>query len=223
MCFDSWALLTRTRSAFDGVVNSYQELAATVLLTLQVEVRCQVIYHISDSLRSNYVLEQPVNDPDPAILALNAELVNFDEDVSTHLRELEHHFLTAGLGLLIDTMLVTNAAAVRTMNAPGCGRMQLNILVLQQNLKNIEADVVLVRSAQYFDFFADGPDAVLAAAAAAATNNNKSLPYAYDELRVVVELCYSDALASPRREVAMQAKRELGDRLLQLSESMWQA
>ncbi|KAI9826901.1 MAG: hypothetical protein M1832_005840 [Thelocarpon impressellum] len=213
--------------AFDGVVSSYQDLAASVLLTLQVEARLQVIFNINASLRSNYVLEQAVNDPDPSILMLNAELVNFDEDVTAQLRESEHRFLTSGLGLLIDTLLVANASTLKAMNTPGCARMQLNILVLQQNLKNIEAtqahnqDVVLVRSARFFDFFADGPNAVLAAATEAAKGGG--LPYSYDELAVVVELWYSEALASERREVAMLAKREMGDRLLGLSEVLWQS
>ena len=75
---------------FDEVVKSYQELATTVLLTLHVEVRCQIIQHIGKSLESTYVLEQAANDPDPMVLALNAHLVKFDEEITTRLREPEH-------------------------------------------------------------------------------------------------------------------------------------
>ncbi|KAI9845876.1 MAG: hypothetical protein M1838_001506 [Thelocarpon superellum] len=227
-----------TVSIFDDVVQSYEELATTALLTLHVEGRGQVIHHINKSLQSNYVLEQAANDPDPYILTLNAGLVNFDEDITTHLRTREHSFITSGLGLLLDKMIVSNSSAIKRMNTSGCARMQLNILVLQQNLKNIEGDIVLARSARYFDFFADGPEAVIANAKetasekAQAGSSDGTAPggsgggsgnFTYEELRLIIELYYSDALLSERREVAMQAKRELGDRLLSLSEYLWQS
>ena len=127
-----------------------------------------------------------------------------------------------GLSQLLDSLLVHKAgASIKTMNLAGCARMQLNILVLQQNLKNIEEgdSVALTRSARYWDFFADGPESVIAWA----RESQPPLPFSYDELRLVVELAYSEALLSDRREVAMQAKRELADRLLTLSEHLWQS
>jgi hypothetical protein len=47
--------------------------------------------------------------------------------------------------------------------------------------------------------------------------------FSYDQLKVLIELCYSEALGSSRREVAMGAKRGLGDHLLLLSEQLWQS
>jgi exocyst complex component 4 len=131
-----------------------------------------------------------------------------------------------GLGLLIDTLLVTNAGTVRAMNANGCGRMQLNILVLQQNLKNIEQDVSLQRAARYYDLFTAGPEAVVKTAkegkeGAEVKGGRES--FNYDELKTLVELCFSEQLADPERGVSVVAKREMGEYLLQLSEHMWQS
>jgi len=200
-----------------------------ILLTLHLEVRCQIIQSLSVALSPDnapYLLEQVVNDPDPRILALNADLVSYDETAARFLRDKEISFVRTGLGLLVDTLLVTNAGVVKAMNANGCGRMQLNILVLQQNLKNIEKDVSLQRAARYYDLFREGPEAVVEKAkegkeGAAAKGGRES--FNYDELKTMVELCFSEQLADPERGVSVVAKREMGEYLLQLSEYMWQS
>jgi exocyst complex component 4 len=200
-----------------------------VLLTLHLEVRCQIIQSLSVALSPEsapYLLEQVVSDPDPRILALNADLVSYDETTARFLRDKEISFVRTGLGILIDTLLVTNAGVVKEMNANGCGRMQLNILVLQQNLKNIEQDVSLQRSARYYDLFTEGPEAVVKKAkegkeGVAAKGGRES--FNYEELKTLVELCFSEQLADPERGVSVVAKREMGEYLLQLSEYMWQS
>ena len=98
--------------------------------------------------------------------------------------------------------------------------MQLNILVLQQNLRNIEARGSLPFSATFFDLFDAGPDAIVAKAK---QNQGKDLGFSYEEMKALVELCYSEKLQSERREVVLQAKRALDDHLLQISEYMWQS
>ncbi|KAF2488636.1 hypothetical protein BU16DRAFT_586867 [Lophium mytilinum] len=208
-----------TAAEFDGVVNSYQQLAATVLRCLHLEIRCRVLHQLRLSIKEDYLLEQVVNDPDPDIISLNGDLVVFDEEVSNHLPDTQHLLITTHLATLMDTALLHfSSHNIKRMNAAGCGRMQLNILVLQQNLKNVEALALLPRSAAYFDFFTAGPDAIIKRAK---ETGEEGLGYSYEELKGLVELCYSEPLGSERREVAMQAKRAEGDCLLQLSEVMW--
>jgi exocyst complex component 4 len=103
------------------------------------------------------------------------------------------------------------------MNANGCGRLQLNILVLQQNLKNVEPEALLSRSALYFDMFSAGPEAIVQAA----KTQGKELGFTYEEMRILMELCYSEGLRSERRDVAVQAKRGLDENVLALSEYLW--
>jgi len=191
----------------------------TVLFTLQIDIRCGIIHMIERSLHGKYLLDQPTNEADSSVLSLNSDLVSFDANISGYLRERERTFVTTGLGLLLDRLLVANASHIKAMNLNGCGRMQLNILVLQQNLKNIEGDVALVRSAQFFDLFTEGPDTIISKAK---ETHGKDLGFSYEELKVLVELCYSEGIHSPRREVAVAAKRALSDHLLALSEHMWQ-
>lgn len=205
-------------SPFDAILLAYQELATTVLLTLHVDIRCGLIHMITRVLKAPYLLDQAVNEPDPYILALNADLLSFDDNLTFFLPDGEYTYITTGLGFLLDSLLVGNSSRISVMNLNGCQRMQLNILVLQQNLKSVESGVNMTRSAQFFDYFAQGANAIIQKAKA---TGGKDLGFSMEEFKVLVELCYSEALQSPQRDVAAQAKRALGDHLLQLSESMW--
>ncbi|KAK2073716.1 hypothetical protein P8C59_007972 [Phyllachora maydis] len=234
-------MTAETVQSFDNIISSYEELATTSLLTLHMEVRCRVVQSLHTVLSSKtapYMLDQEVTEPDPQILALNAEMLSHDETASRYLRAREAAFLRTGLGLLVNEYLVVNAPMVAPINARGCGRMQLNILVLQQNLKNIEEGVDLARAAGYFALFESGPDAIIArakedaarpptAGAETAGEGQKKAKspgrFSYDELKALVELCYSGQLADPERGVAAAAKRQMADKLLNLSEHMWQS
>ena len=155
-------------------------------------------------------------------------MVAYDEITTRFLREREVSFIRTGLGLLINTYLITKAPMTAPMNAKGCGRMQLNILVLQQNLKNIESGVDLVRAADYFELFDQGVDAIVEKARQDASQGgdedgkSDDKKFSYDELEALVELCYSEQLADAERGVAGAARRQMADKLLGLSEATWQ-
>lgn len=214
---------------FDNIVSLYEELAGTALLTLHMEVRCRIVHSLRNALSPDvapYLLEQEVREPDPSILSLNLELVLFDETIARYLRDKEVSFIRTGLGLLISSYLVGNAAMVAPINDKGSGRMQLNILVLQQNLKNVEEGVDLARAANYYALLDGGADAVMRKAEedrdkkmgeeAGATQASNT--FTYEELRVLLELCYSEQVASPERGLAAAAKRQLADKLQEFSE-----
>jgi exocyst complex component 4 len=218
--------------SFDRIVFSYEELAGTVLLTLHMEIRCRIIQSLRVALSPEtapYVLgDREIKEPDQQILSLNAELIAYDETAVRFLRDREIAFVRTGLGLLINSYLVSNALSTQPMNARGCERMQLNILVLQQNLKNIEAGVDLARAANYYRLFEDGVDAIVEKAKRDKEQEAEhgSIPeaerFSYDELKALVELCYSVQLADPERGVNAAAKRQMGEKVLALSEYMWQ-
>ena len=125
------------------------------------------------------------------------------------------------------------------MNSYGASRLQLDVLVLQQNLKNIiglshpesQELVALPRSAKFLDWFLEGADKALDHAQEEKQNPEKSLaagngePLTYDELRTLIDLCFSDTLRGPKgsenREDFMAAKKASSDALLRLNEFMW--
>ncbi|KFG85100.1 putative exocyst complex component sec8 [Metarhizium anisopliae] len=223
-------LTQETVQTFDNIVSSYQDLAATALLTLHAEVRTRIVYSLHTALSPSiapYLLDQEVREPDPQILSLNLELVLFDDTIVRYLRDKEVAFIRTGLGLLINNYLVSNARLASPMNAMGCGRMQLNILVLQQNLKNVEEGVDLARAANYFALFDGGPDAIVEKAKEdkdkEAGSGAAAESFTYDELKALMELCFSEGMSNRERGIASAAKRQLDDKLLGLSEHMWQS
>ena len=212
-----------------------------------MEIRCQIIYSLAIALSPEtapYLLEQEVQEPDPQILSLNADLVAYDEIVTRLLRPAECVFISRGLGVLVDRFLVSCAGRASPMNSLGCGRMLLNVLVLQQNLKNIETGVDLERATGYFGLFGRGPEGIVKRARAESERAAEGLArdeagekgrdngdkdkkgdgaqFSYEELKTMMELCFSEQLANPERGIAGAARRQMGDRMLELSEFMWQ-
>ena len=217
-----------TAKEFDTVVANYHSLAYLVLRTLHLELRIHILHHLSLALTGTFALPNPVAEPDTGVLTLNTDLNGFDEELTTYFRPTQRRFVTTGLGALLDALIVQFASRINTMNEHGCGRLQLDILVLQQNLKNVEPAASLHRSAEFFALFSQGADAVVRRAKEAQETKEKEAssgevsPFTYDEMKLLVELCYSEAVKGEKRDVAMAAKRAMDDHLLQLSEYMWQ-
>ena len=102
---------------------------------------------------------------------------------------------------------------------------------------------LLTASHQYYDLFLKGPDRILAfvkdkkkavlsasrsparkpESAAGVPDLEAAVGYTYDELRTLIELCYSVKLKSPDWEESVKAKRAMGDNLMTLGELMWDA
>ncbi|KAL8907377.1 MAG: hypothetical protein Q9207_001427 [Kuettlingeria erythrocarpa] len=204
-------------ATFDGITHSMRALAVDALFTLQVDIRCGIAHMLAQMLKAPYTLSYPTQNPDANVLSLNADLISFDDNVSTYLHPKEHRFIVSGLAALVDALLVSNASQIRSMNANGCGRMQLNILVLQQTLKAIEGDVSLSRSAHFFELFAEGAEAVVAKAKGAGPND---AAFSLEETKTLLELCHSEALQSTQREPAVHAKKRLEEHLRQLEDSL---
>jgi Xaa-Pro aminopeptidase len=212
---------------------------------------------------SHILSSQPVS-ASPPILELNNDLISFDANTSTYLGEKERQFITSGLAKLTDRAFVSGTRFIGAMNGNGALRLQLDILVLQQNLKNIIINpstspkedtasasrfsndnnnnnqypheiIALPRSAKFLDWFLEGPDKAVKYAkeekeafkevGSGTLEAGDGEPFVYDELKVLVELCFSAVLKGPRgaenREDFMAAKRANGDALLRLSEVMW--
>lgn len=104
-----------------------------------------------------------------------------DQDISSLLRKEEELFIKAGLGVFLDHLLIGSCSSVKSMNRLGAEKMLLNILVLQQNLRNLvvgggmevlpeedeekanrdmndEEVVTLTKSENFWRLFLSGPD-----------------------------------------------------------------
>lgn len=265
-----------TAAAFDRTLQSLHGLGTTALLTLHIDIRCGIIHMLTRTMSGpnpptirnsepttpspatsenwwHIIMNQPTA-ASPSILELNSDLIAFDTNISTYLGSAEHWFITSGLARFIDRIFVACTRYIGAMNENGALRLQLDVLVLQQNLKNIIIDstsdsatsitdptahevVALPRSAKFLDWFLEGAEKSLDYAKeekeAFAAQGDKALaagngePFTYDELRVLVDLCFSEVLRGPRgaenREDFMSGKKASADALLRLNEIMWDA
>jgi exocyst complex component 4 len=257
---------------FDNMLSSFRNLAQTALITLHIDVRLGAIHQLTRSLRGpnappldepaasaprdssalpptdsglyHWFLPQPPTSASPLVLDLNGDLIKIDTTTSAYLGPKERAFLNNGLAKLLDRTLIVGADYIQVMNTSGAQRMGLDILVLQQNLRNIavtsglgqkaqptgpsnvhtvaddEEEAVLEQSAQFYNLFLQGPERVMSF-----VKENKAkeggVGYTYDELRTLIELCYSAALRSADREENVKAKKGMQDCLLQLGELLW--
>ncbi len=82
---------------FDSLLGSYESLAQTTLFTLRLELRCHVIYFLSQTIREgNFGLtedEVEEEDLDPTIVELCKDLVSFEDLLSTTLQSQESEYL----------------------------------------------------------------------------------------------------------------------------------
>lgn len=268
-------LTQETAAAFDETLQSLQGLACKALFALHIDIRCGIIHMLARTMCGpnaptirntepttptpntninwwHILMNQPTA-ASPAVLELNNDLISFDTNTSTYLNPTERQFITKGLARFIDQAFVSSTRFIGAMNAHGASRLQLDVLVLQQNLKNIiiptppakpdtlaspiepdvhEIEVVaLPRSAKFLDWFLEGADKALDHAKEEKENPERTIaagngePLTYDELRTLVDLCFSDTLRGPRgsenREDFMAAKKASSDALLRLNEFMW--
>ncbi|KAL2868218.1 exocyst subunit SEC8 [Aspergillus lucknowensis] len=265
-----------TNTAFDTTLQSLRDLALTSIFALHIDIRCGVIHMLTRTMTGPNVPVTRNSEPttpspppsggcwhlltsqptaaSPSILELNKDLIAFDTNVSSYLGSAQRRFITSGLARFIDQVFVSSTRYIWAMNENGALRLQLDVLVLQQNLKNIIVDsdevsdeanpaqgaqhhrevVALPRSAKFLDWFLEGAEKALDYAKEEkeylAANGGKAPsvdgdPFSYEELKVLVDLGFSEVLRGPKgeenREDFMAAKKASADALLRLNEIMW--
>lgn len=216
-------LSAETVAEFDKVVSTFQSLSIRALRTLHLSVRSTILYSLHASVQSNLYIDTMLSDPDPTVLSLNAAIVSFDTEVSAYIPSPAYTHISRGLAALMDSYLLSLCTSqIERMNINGCSLMQLNILVLQQNLKNIESDANLPYSALFFDLFTAGPDAIVARAKEC--GRDYGVPggrLGEEEVKKLLEMTYEEKLGAENRESSIQAKRALDAQLLEISEFMY--
>ena len=205
------------------VISKYEHLATTVHRTLHLSLRLPILSSLNTAIKPSYVLENPLSDPDPSMQTLTAALTAYDTEVSSHLPATQYAHITSGISPLTDTYLLhLIASRVKDLNENGCDHLQLNMLVLQQNLKNIEPTTSLACSAMFLDLYKAGPEAIVKWAKEEGRGFKVSGgTFGEAEVRTLLELAYGEKLKDERREVGVQAKRLLDGHLLDISEAFY--
>ncbi|KAK5680836.1 exocyst subunit [Elasticomyces elasticus] len=176
----------RTAEEFDGVLSMFTELSTLVLRTLHVDLRLQLLFGVAQALGHSYELGQAYNDPDPSILELSTALGTYDGVIEGDLLGVQYKFLTRGLGVLGNNALTSAPmlGSVGTMDEYGLARMQLNVLVLQQAIKNLDAEGSLSRSVEFLALGEGGCEGIV--------TKGKSGGFDKEDLKVLVRLCWRE-------------------------------
>ncbi|KAF2157948.1 Sec8 exocyst complex component [Myriangium duriaei CBS 260.36] len=176
-------LSAETAQEFDSLTSSIANLSALILRTLHLELRLQTLTGINRALSTTYQLNQPFNEPDSSILSLNATTIAFDAELASHLPQANRRACVAHLPELVDVALVSLAGRVTAMDEHGARRMALNILVLQQGLKEIDEGADLALAARYWECWDRTGESILAECKAGRVSKV--------DAREMVRLCYS--------------------------------
>lgn len=205
------------------VITKYQHLATTVHRTLYLALRLTILSSLNTTIKPSYVLDSALTDPDPTMQTLTSALTSYDTEVSMYLPASQYSLITTGLSSLTDTYLLhLITSRVQGLNENGCAHLQLNMLVLQQNLKNIEPSTALTFSAMFLDLYTAGPDAIVKwAKESGKTVKVPGGSFGEAQVKTLLELAYSEKLKDERREVGVQAKRLLDGHLLDVSEAFY--
>jgi exocyst complex component 4 len=190
---------------------------------LHLSIRTTILHSLNTSIQPNLYIDSLLSDPDPTIHLLNSSLISFDTEVSNYIPAASCAHITRGLAQLMDTYLLTLfTTKISRINTNGCALMQLNILVLQQNLKNIEDGAILPYAALFFDLFTAGPDAILARAKQ--YGRDFGVPggkFGEQEVKKLLMMTYEERVNAENREASVQAKRALDAQVLEISEFMY--
>ncbi|KNZ74114.1 putative exocyst complex component sec8 [Termitomyces sp. J132] len=116
---------------FQALLKTYEQLSSLILDTIRIDVRCRTIYYLESSMRQgNYSIDGETMEPDPRIGELNTELVKCDDLVSTCLPARERQFVFAGLGYLMEDLVISNARHLRCVTPFGIKKILRNMLAL---------------------------------------------------------------------------------------------
>ncbi|KAK3074417.1 exocyst subunit [Teratosphaeriaceae sp. CCFEE 6253] len=176
-----------TATQFDAVLASFTELSTLVLRTLHLDLRLQLLHGVARTLHrpgGTYALGQAYNDPDPAVLELSSSLATYEGVIRGGLLPAQCAFLTRGLHVLGSNALVGLLESVPAMDGYGLARMQLNVLVLQQAVKNLEGEGSLGRAAQFFGLGELGCEAIV--------REGRQAGFGKEELAGLVRLCWEE-------------------------------
>lgn len=167
---------------FDAVLMSFIELSTLILRTLHIDLRLQVIHGIHNAMSSSYKLGQTYNDPDPAILTLSSSLSSYSIALTSNLLATQHRFISHKLHVLANAALTSLTPFIPEMDIYGNERMQLNILVLQQCVKQFEPSADLGRATRFYELGTQGPEAVVGVGSRS--------EFGKEELRGLIRLCW---------------------------------
>ncbi|KAF8913032.1 exocyst complex component sec8 [Gymnopilus junonius] len=170
---------------FQALLKTYDQLSTLILDTIRIDLRCRTTHYVSSAMRNGtYDSAYEAVEPDPYITDLNAELVQCNEFLSRSLPERERWYMFAGLGQLMENVLISYAHELRLPNGFGIRKITRNILALQQCVRSLTDDArdsEFERAKRYYSLFFVSPQEML-------DGIRQRQEFTFDEYQVMLNL-----------------------------------
>ena len=126
-------------SEYEGLLEQLRKLSRRLLGQLKVDVQARCFYFLASMKQSSYEIGDGLTLPENFVLNFNRNLLTLRETMMTYLGPLKTRFLLDGLEQLIPWIVMNSVPHLqhRFFNSNGIGRMQRNLIALQQGLANI--------------------------------------------------------------------------------------
>ncbi|CUM64310.1 uncharacterized protein PRCAT00001910001 [Priceomyces carsonii] len=187
------ALNSERTFQFNELIKGLETVRYNCILALRYDLRSRAIYYIGNSFKqNNWCLVTEPADSDLFIGQLSKDLFSLHNKLSMSLNEVEIQSIFVGFPELVDRLLIQGSEMIKKINSNGIKRIMLNILTLQQTIKNLMRNsepVDFSRSSSYFNLFTMNEYTLLS------TVKSEPDEFALGELYNLARLIYSEKLA----------------------------
>ncbi|KAF4623818.1 hypothetical protein D9613_002144 [Agrocybe pediades] len=170
---------------FQALLKTYDQLSTLILDTIRIDLRCRAIHYLTSAIRhGTYNSDYEAVEPDPYVVDLTSELVQCDEMMTNSLEEKQRRYLFAGLGHLMEYVLITEARSLIRPNAFGIRKIMRNVSALQQSIKTLSEDrqdAEFERVKRYYNLFFLTPQEML-------DGIRKRQSFTFDEYQTMLNL-----------------------------------
>ncbi|ODV62717.1 exocyst subunit SEC8 ASCRUDRAFT_20420, partial [Ascoidea rubescens DSM 1968] len=175
---------------FDKIIEDFKILSRNTLLGLRYDMRLRTMYQLNLAFRNDYwTPESDMIEVVKDIELLNEIIVDYNNKLINVLGCKDRDGILVGLPDFIDRLAILNGSIISKINLNGIKKLNLNIMAIQQVLRNIlhkAEDVDFSYSIGYYSLFRKGQNNLIQE-----IKENKNL-FNINENKVMIRLMYSE-------------------------------
>jgi len=154
--------------ALKAQAREFEELSATCLLVLHLEVRVHCFHYLHPIWRgtagAGFNGGQESTDPNHEVTKLTQDLLQIEEELTASLQERKTRYIFEGVSHLISVIFIAAAEHINKINSNGVKKMCRNIFNVQQTLNSRitgSRETSLDHAKQYYELFNQRPQEII--------------------------------------------------------------
>jgi exocyst complex component 4 len=137
------------------MTDSITYLVERCLSTLRIEIRCHLLYFLTNIRTSSYYCDEEPTKPEKFVADSNRDLMRIDEKISRYLNPETKKKIFSGIPFVISHLVMEGLSKLsdKRINKNGVLKMSRNLFAMQQTLINIlsASDDRIDRARQYWE------------------------------------------------------------------------